>query len=225
MPGAGPDFTCHKCYERGLECKQSSPHYHKMFTCQLRTVSNPLPPPVPRAHHTSRAASNAVAGPSHRSCSPPMGEHWHTSWDTSYNIPGPAYEILVGREGYYTWLDSVHAVLFWRSELECFEAMIDSSYRQRNFHWKMLNEPLARCMVPPPDDGAPCTKRIKFTSPTSPRGRACFSMRRNKGKHRADLVPEEPSQDKGKGRTDPVASSGKEEGSAASGESEEWFSL
>jgi hypothetical protein len=190
MLGAGPGFPCQKCYEQKLECKRSSSHYLWVFARQSRAASNPLPPLVPQVRRTSHTASNAVAGPSRRSHSPPVGERLCPSRDSGYDVPGPAYELLVGGDSRYAGLDSVHAALFWRSELERSEAMIDASYRQRDFHHKMLNEALMHCMVPPPDEGL-CAKHVKFTSPASPRGRVCFGKCRNKGKCHANLVEEE----------------------------------
>jgi hypothetical protein len=223
MLSAGPGFPCQKCYKRKLECERSSLHYLWVFARQSRAVSNPLLPLVLQVCHTSRAASNMLAGPSHRSRSPPVGMCLHPSRDTGYNVPGPAYKLLVGRDGRYAGLDSVHATLFWHSELKCSEAMINASYRQHDFHHKMLNEALMQCMVPPPDNG-PCTKCVKFTGPALPRGHMHFGKCHNKGKHCADPVEEEEPQDKGKGCTDPPVTEGDYK-LVYSGDAEDWFRL
>jgi hypothetical protein len=223
MLGAGPGFPCQKCYEWKLECERSSLHYLRVFTRQSHTASNPLPPPVLQVCHTSHAASNAVAGSSHRSHLPPLGKHQHTSRDAGYNVPGPAYELLIGREGCYSGLDSVHTALFWHSELEHSKAMINASYCQQNFHRKMLNNALTRCMVLPPNSG-PHAKCVKFTGPALPCACTHFGKRCDKGKHHADLEEEEEPQDKGKGHMDPLVSEGDYE-SAYSGNAEDWFGL
>jgi hypothetical protein len=222
MLGAGPGFPCQKCYERKLECERSSSRYLRVFARQSRAASNPLPPPVLRVRRTSRVASNALAGPSRRSRSPPVGVRPRHSRDAGYDVPGPAYELLVGGNGRYAGLDSARAALFWRSELERSEAMIDASYRQRDFHRKMLDEALARCMVPPPDDG-PRAKRVKFSGPGSPRARTRFGKRRDQGERRTDPEEEEEPQDKGKGRAGLAEDDDEEE--EFSGEAEDWFGL
>jgi hypothetical protein len=217
MLGAGPGFPCEKCYKGKQECKRSSSHYCQVFTRQSHAASNSLPPPVLWVCCTSHAASNMVAGLPCQSCSPPVVECPCPSRDTGNDIPSPAYELLVGRDGRYAGLDSVHAALFWHSKLKHSEAMIDASYHQRDFHCKMLNEALMRCMVPPPDDG-PRAKCVKFSSPPSPRGRTHFSKRCT------DPVEEEELQDQGKGRADPPVSKGDYE-SVYSGNAEDWFGL
>jgi hypothetical protein len=218
MLGAGPDFPCQKCYERKQECDRSSSHYLRVFARQSRVLRASLPPLVLRPRRASRVATNAVAGPSRRSCSPPADKCRPASRAAGYDAPFPANE----REGYYVGLDPERAALFWCSELECSEAMIDASYRQHDFHRRQLVEALAWCKVSPPDDG-PCPKRIKLTVPASPRGRT-LSERRDKAKRHADLVEEEEPWDYGKGRADPLVSEGDSE-LAYSGDVEDWFGL
>ena len=196
MAGVGPDSTCKRCHRKHLTCERISTRYRSIFArklASLRAASKSS-----RALHTrrsssdprqSRAANNAVDGPSR--LSPPIGEHWHTAWDSKCDAPGPAYELLVGGTGYFAGLESAKAALFWRSELEDTEAMIDSAFRQRKFYWKMLNEALARCMVPPPDEHSRA-KRVKFTRRDST----------DKGSGDADIVGEGNSRAKGKGRVD-----------------------
>jgi hypothetical protein len=141
-----------------------------------------------------------------------------TSKAAGFDVPFPASE----QEGLYAALDPERAALFWRSELERSEAMIDASYRQRDFHRQQLDEALVRCKISPTDDG-PRSKRIKLTVPASPRSRT-LSERCNKAKRRADLVEEEEPRDNGKGCTDPLVSEGDSE-SAYSGDAEDWFGL
>jgi hypothetical protein len=218
MLGAGPGFPCQKCYKRKLECERSSLRYLRVFARQSCVPRGSLPPPVPRPRRASHATSNAVAGSLRRSRSPPVATCRHTSKATGFDVPFPASE----REGLYTVLDPEHAALFWRSELERSEAMIDVSYRQRDFHRQQLDEALARCKISPTDD-SPRSKRLKLTVPASPCG-CTLSERRDKAKHRADLVEEEEPWDNGKGRVDPLVSEGDSE-SAYSGDAEDWFSL
>ena len=167
MAGAGPDSACERCHHKHQKCERVSKRYRSIFARKLaslpaagkssralrtrRTSSDPHPP---------RAANNAVAGPSR--LSPPVEEHGNEACDSNYDAPGPAYELLVGGTGSFDGLESAKAALFWRSELERTEAMIDSAFRQRKFKRKMLNEALVRCMGPPPDERSRA-KRVKFT--------------------------------------------------------------
>jgi hypothetical protein len=155
------------------------------------------------------------------SCLPAEGEHWHTAWDQRFNTPGPAYDLLVGGTGYFAGLDSSRAALFWCSELKDAEALLDGAYCCHNFCRTMLIQALGWCMVLPPDD-ASHSKHVKFLRPTSPGEGADCKMRRDKGKHHADSVVEEPSWDKGKGRTDPGT---EEEESPLSGGEADWSCL
>jgi hypothetical protein len=214
MLGAGPDFACQKCYDRKQECERSSSRYCRVFTHQSCAASNPLPPPVPHPRHASRAASNMVAGSSHL---PPVAKRRHTLKAAGFDVPFPAIE----REGLYTGLDPEHAALFWRSELEHSEVMIDVLYRQCDFHRQQLDEALVWCQVSPPDD-SPHPKCVQLTGPALPRGRT-LSERRDKAQRRSDPVPEESSQDKGKRRADPAE--GDDEAEEFSGEAEDWFGL
>jgi hypothetical protein len=217
MLGAGPDFPCQKCYERKQECDQSLLHYLHVFACQSHALRASLPPPVPRPRCASCVATNAVAGPLHWSCLPPVGKCRSTSRATGYDAPFPTSE----REASYAGLDPKHAALFWCSELECSEAMIDVLYRQCNFHRQQLDKALAWCQVSPPGDG-PHPKCIKFTGPALPCGHM-FSEHCDNGKRCTDPVPEESSQDKGQGHADPAEDDSEEEGS--SGKAEDWFGL
>jgi hypothetical protein len=207
MLRAGPNFACQHCYNRGQECEQSSDCYKKMYKCQLHSAANPPPPLVPCTCHVRRlpgaphAAANAVAGPSCQSHLPVEGEHWHTTWDQQFNTPSPAYDLLVGRTGYFAGLDSLHTALFWHSELKDAEALLDAAYRCHNFHCTMLIEALGWCMVLPLDD-ASCSKHVKFLRPTSPSKGADRKTHCDKGKRCTDSVVEEPSWDKGKGHAD-----------------------
>jgi hypothetical protein len=159
----------------------------------LRAASKPSR--TRRTRHSSgdprppRAANNAVDEPSR--LSPPVEEHGNAACDSNYDAPGPAYELLVGGTGSFAGLESSKAALFWRSELEQVEAMIEAGIRKRKFYQKMLNEALARCMVPPPDERSRA-KRVKFTKQDST----------DKGKGRADSAGEGGSRAKGKGRVD-----------------------
>jgi hypothetical protein len=149
MLGAGPDFPARSA-TRGSWSARGPPRTTSGCSLASRACcEQPLPPPVLRPRRASRAASNAVAGPSRRSCLPPVGKCRPTSRAAGYDVPFPANE----REGYYAGLDPERAALFWRSELECSEAMIDVLYRQRDFHRQQLDEALMRCKVSPPDDG------------------------------------------------------------------------
>jgi hypothetical protein len=217
MLGTGPDFPCQKCYERKLECDRSSSRYLRVFSCQSCVLHASLLPPVLHPRHASRAATNTVAGPSHRSHLPPVGKRWSTLRAAGYDAPFPASE----REASYTGLDPEHAALFWCSELEHSEAMIDMSYRQHDFHCQQLDKALARCQVLPPSD-SPRLKCIKFTGPASRCG-CMFSERCDNGKHCTNPVPKESSQDEGQGCADPAKDDSEEEGS--SGEAEDWFGL
>jgi hypothetical protein len=61
-------------------------------------------------------------------CSPSAGEHWHTAWDQRFNTPGPAYDLLVGRTGYFMGPNSTCAALFWCSKLKDSKALLDMAY-------------------------------------------------------------------------------------------------
>ena len=143
---------------------------------------------TPSAHRTRRARSSptsAEAGPSSHCLYP----EFHNSWDTRFDTPGHAFDILVSGSG---GLDSAGASLFWRSELSRAEGLALGANHHEEFARarKMLRVALGNRRIVPPDDSSD-SKRVRFSS--------------GKGKDMASAEEDGEVSGKGKGRAEPPA--------------------
>jgi hypothetical protein len=145
---------------------------------------------IPAAADGSAARpSPSAAGDSAARLSPSAAKTFELSWDPHYDAPGPTYDLLVGRTGYFAGLDSASATLFWHSETTRAEGHYLAAKRHLIFTRSMLSDTLTRCIAPSTDPSQ--TRRVQFAGPST------------SGAGTAKTEPEGES-GKGKGQADPM---------------------
>lgn len=103
-------------------------------------------------------------------------------WDTHFDTPGPAFNLLVGGSG---GLDSAGVVLFWHSKLSYAEGLVLAANCHEEFACKMLTVALGCCCIVPSNNSSD-SKHVHFTGG---KGKATEEEGEDSGKSKGHTEP------------------------------------